>query len=698
MIPSQLQGLLNTKREREKSIPLRVLTFAVQVSSLIAVAITTQVWIASIVALIVLCFGHWSAYRASITAPNPFLRLTAFALLHVAVCWMCLGMFTSQTYPQAQFAMLAMAIISWELFSRLNLMSGFGFALANLYVAATLTRSMVFGIFLLIYAALLLAFLWTADSEDGTRTNPLIMRSAVPDASAAPSAFRSMRGLGAWGLRFALFLALAGGVVFLVTPHYAGQPLIKPFSFRVPVRQQSQAEIINPAVPLVQVEGMSTGESEYYYGFDSQLDLGYRGGLSNTIMMYVRSPAWSYWRSHAFDMYDGRRWSQSRQQSTDIPFRGNTTYHLQDAPAGSEPFVQTFFIQQEMPNLIFTGGIPIDLYVAANGITVDYTGGIRVGSVLEKGMIYSVVSTPQDFPAEALRATSTGYPAEITELYLQLPSTVTERTRALAVEISGDAPTQYDKVIAIRNYLMETYPYDFYPPPQALNTDAVDQFLFVDKRGVCEHYVSAMVVMLRSLGIPSRLVSGFGSGSFNRITGYYEVRADDAHAWTEVYFPEYGWVPFDPTPGWTGTPHTGPVQRWIFSDAMSDIDLSGVSLPIGEVASVGLAAAGVIVRPLMIILGTAIALYAVFWGWQRWQGWSIERQKGAWKRDPARQRVFKQYRREQRRLKSYRDAAQTVQEHADAQPAIANIAPLVEIAAYRPSPPTTDDLKGLSEL
>src|SRR5688572_7548049 len=142
MTTLSLQGLLNIKREREKSIPLRVLTFAVQASSLIAVAITTQVWIASAVALIILCFGHWSAYRASITAPKPFLRLTAFVLLHVAVCWMCVGMFTSQSYPQAQFAMLAMAIISWELFSRLNLMSGFGFAMANLYVAATLTRSM----------------------------------------------------------------------------------------------------------------------------------------------------------------------------------------------------------------------------------------------------------------------------------------------------------------------------------------------------------------------------------------------------------------------------------------------------------------------------------------------------------------------------------------------------------------------------
>lgn len=692
-----INSLIRPKRERELSVPLRVLTFSAQAMSIVAVAITTQTWIAALVSLILLGFGHWNAYRAASDKPNPVLRFAAFFGLHAALAWMCVGLFTAQNYPQAQFAMLAMSIISWELFSRLNLMSGFGFAMANLYVAATLSRSMIFGLFLLIYTALLLAFLWTADAEDGVRDNPKILRSLQAEVPQPRVSFRTMRGLSQWGLRFALFLALAGALIFFITPHYAGTPLLKPFSIRAPIKQRPNADIVNPAVPLVQVDGFSDGESEYYSGFSEQLNLAYRGGLSNTIMMYVRSPAWSYWRSHAFDYYDGRIWAQSLNDTEDLPFVGSASYHLGDAPAGAQQFVQTFFIQQDMPNLVFTGGNPITLYIAANGITRDYTGGIRVGTPLEKGMIYSVVSTSQDFPADDLRAAGTDYPDDIATLYLQLPATVTDRTRDLARRITQDAVTPYDKVIAIRDYLLKTYPYDYYPPAQPPDTDAVDQFLFVDQRGVCEHFVSAMAVMLRSQGIPARLVSGYGSGTFNRITGYYEVRASDAHAWVEVYFPESGWVPFDPTPGWTGDPHTGPVQRWIFSNALDDLDLSSVQLPIGQVAQAGMVMLGAIATPLAVVVGAALLIVSAIWVWRRVRVWQMDRRKSAWKRDPGRQRVMKLYRSAQRRLKSYRSPAQTVQEHAETQPMLQPLAPWVEIAAYRPTPPTASELEQLAE-
>src|SRR5262249_14242903 len=176
------------------------------------------------------------------------------------------------------------------------------------------------------------------------------------------------------------------------------------------------------------------------------------------------------------------------------------------------------------------------------------------------------------------------------------PTTVTQRTHDLAVQITAPVSTEYDKGVAVRDYLLKTYPYDYFPPAQPPNTDAGDQFLFVYKRGVCEHFVSAMVVILRRGGIRARLVAGFGSGTYNAFTNYYEVRANDAHAWVEVYFPRYGWVPFDPTPGWTGDPQTGTVARWVFSGALGELNLP--PLPLGEIAG----AIGGNIKPILAIV------------------------------------------------------------------------------------------------
>jgi hypothetical protein len=252
-------------------------------------------------------------------------------------------------------------------------------------------------------------------------------------------------------------------------------------------------------------------------------------------------------------------------------------------------------------------------------------------------------------------------------------------------------------VIALRNYLRETYPYDFFPPAQATNTDAIDQFLFVDQRGVCEQYVSALVVMLRELGVPARLVAGYGSGDYNSITGYYEVRANDAHAWAEVYFPDYGWIPFDPTPGWEGNPQTGVVQRWIFSSLFENIELP--TIPFGELFQSVTAAVGGGGR-LLIVIGSGALLLGL--GWCLWMMWkrgrlTLPHRHRAIHRDPARKRILAAYQRAQRELRSYRGTSQTVQEHAATQPQLGELARLVEIAAYRPMPPDETIVKRARE-
>ncbi|MDQ4042538.1 MAG: transglutaminase domain-containing protein, partial [Actinomycetota bacterium] len=112
----------------------------------------------------------------------------------------------------------------------------------------------------------------------------------------------------------------------------------------------------------------------------------------------------------------------------------------------------------------------------------------------------------------------------------------------------------YDATLALTEYLKTTYPYDLSIPPQQENMDAVEYFLFEEQRGYCEQFGSSLAVMARSLGIPARVATGYTAGEYNPFTGLYEVKASDAHAWVEVYFPGYGWSTFDPTPGYDSTP------------------------------------------------------------------------------------------------------------------------------------------------
>ncbi len=556
-----------------------------------------------------------------------------------------------------------------------------GIGLINLYVAATLSRDLTFALFLLCFVGLMLAFLWRADVEDGLKDNPIVLKPVTKQAKRVSSIGRT------WG-RFAVLASVCVAGVFIFTPRFAGYPIVPPFSFQLPINKPPSAQVINPAIPLFRAEGATTtteGE-EYYAGFDQQLDLSYRGRLSDTIMMYVQSPAWSYWRGYAFDHYDGRNWSGSDDKLTPYYAGRSGRFTFDQNRNQRQTFVQTFYVAHDMPNVLWTAGTPITAFFPSRELALDATGGIKVGSALQAGTVYSIESTNKTFEPEQLRQVAGEIPEDIQTRYLQLPDTTTTRTRELAESITQGKPTTYDKVIAVRDYVMNTYPYDYFPPPQLPNTDAVDQFLFVDKRGVCEHFTSAMVVLLRAAGIPARFVVGYGSGTYNAITGYYEVHANDAHAWVEVYFPGSDWVPFDPTPGWTGDPQTGPVKRWVFSDLMAGVELP--SIPFGKLFQASVSALGMVIRPLIVIAILAGIAGGLWFGWRRWKRWTFTGySSGLIHRDKARRQIFAAYRRAQRQLKSYRDPTQTVQEHAEMTPELDALAALVDIAAYRPDAP-----------
>ncbi len=177
----------------------------------------------------------------------------------------------------------------------------------------------------------------------------------------------------------------------------------------------------------------------------------------------------------------------------------------------------------------------------------DYLS-IRPKNWMRSGEFYSF-EADLVAPSEAiLRLEGPSYPAWVRDHYLDLPPDLPQRVRDLALEITRDAPTTYDKAVAIENYLRENYQYDLYPPPLEFGEDGVDKFLFESKRGYSDYFASAMAVMLRTLGIPSRVAVGYTSGQLDEETNAYVIRDKDSHTWPEVFFTNVGWVEFEPSP------------------------------------------------------------------------------------------------------------------------------------------------------
>jgi hypothetical protein len=180
---------------------------------------------------------------------------------------------------------------------------------------------------------------------------------------------------------------------------------------------------------------------------------------------------------------------------------------------------------------------------------------------------YSAMSeTPPPMPAHLQIAGDIGVDSFV---YLQLPPEFDPRVREFARQISAGQPTDFLKASAIERYLASNFGYTL-QLPSLQPKDPIANFLFERKEGHCEYFASSMVLMLRSLGIPARVINGFRGGEYNDLTSSYIVRARDAHSWVEAYFPGYGWFTFDPTPAAPG----GNSNVWnrfnLYADAMRE--------------------------------------------------------------------------------------------------------------------------------
>lgn len=199
---------------------------------------------------------------------------------------------------------------------------------------------------------------------------------------------------------------------------------------------------------------------------------------------------------------------------------------------------------------------------------------------------YAVDVEQSTATADDLRGAGSSYPPWV-EQYVGLPDTyrtpgVRHDVHDLAVQVTAGATNPYDQATAIESYLRANYAYKLDPGvPWQPGTDRLEYFLFTSKAGYCQYFATAMADMVRSLGIPTRLVSGYGPGQYDQKQNKWVVRESDAHIWPEVYFPQYGWVTFEPT----NDPLYQTIQRGSASGAGSDTSGAAAAVPTPSAAA-----------------------------------------------------------------------------------------------------------------
>ncbi len=272
-----------------------------------------------------------------------------------------------------------------------------------------------------------------------------------------------------------------------------------------------------------------------------------RGGKTFEELQAIGIPL--YWRAITYDQYTGRGW-----ESSDVVLH---TYEADDYAIPTEQsgyrLLQQDFRFPDESDLIYAAGEVVTLdenyriaWRVIPGITetLKTPGDYFAGAVRQRA--YSVRSlTPVVSEAE-LRASPGIYPPWISERYLALPNALPQRVIELARELARAASTPYDKVRAIEHYL-RGYKYELNLPRPPQNRDLVDNFLFELQKGYCDYYASALVVMARAAGIPARLAVGYTHGNYDPVNRRFVVTENNAHSWPEVYFSDYGWIPFEPT-------------------------------------------------------------------------------------------------------------------------------------------------------
>jgi transglutaminase-like putative cysteine protease len=330
--------------------------------------------------------------------------------------------------------------------------------------------------------------------------------------------------------------------------------------------------------------------SGFSTGFSDEVTLGDIGRIQqlDTVVMHVQFAQGTHlppnlkWRGMSLNSFDGKRWhheppfyfplSSEADGRLDVQrlwskliagppvLRAGERYQTLNYRVSMQPIGTNVFFVLPILNSVSSPIRYFGLDSAGNLIRTDPMRQIRS---------FTAISTISEPSEQDRTSQSREYPPTIEKDNLQLLN-LDPRIAKLAGDVTKDSKSIYQKTAAIEKFLQSQFGYtlDMVAPPA--NTDPISFFLFSRKKGHCEYFSSAMVVMLRTQGIPSRIVNGFRNGEYNDVSGSYIVRARDAHSWVEAYIPGFGWATFDPTPA-SVVGESSPWSRMmLYADAMRE--------------------------------------------------------------------------------------------------------------------------------
>jgi protein-glutamine gamma-glutamyltransferase len=648
----------------EHSLEGRAFVFSGFAVAVLAIVVYGQDYVVPAVGLLAAAIGHVVSYRERRRRRGFWRQVLLAGLIFGALFYVIadsvLALFGG-VLPQANFAILLVAITSFDLKTRRNCYSSQWISLAILYLAAVFAWDYPFGVVAALWVVCLAGF-WVTSH----------LRRINAEVAGPPLAIAAM-------LVSALLLGL---VAFIALPQPSGSPA-SPLVISLPSLTSFRGDMESAALPLVQLTGNQAGAT-------NSVDLHFRGRLGDSPVMYVRTAAPAYWRGLVFDTYVHGVWIATNRVYREMPPYVPPRLLPPEPPHNLGTFVQTFRVLRPLPGVI-DAAYPIEsLYVPVSALREDAYGTFHSPDMLRPGQTYSVVSylpnlTPAELRGDELEREG------VNAAYLD-SSALSQPGRALAAQVAQDQGNEFDRVMAVTTYLQRTYHYSLQLPPVPAGRDPVDWFLFDVKTGYCEQFATAATLMLRSLGIPARLATGYGPGDYDPVLDQAVVRERDAHAWVEVWFANHGWVPVDPTPGAPGLAATQFPNHWAAGGIARLVPHLQVGAPLAVLGSLGVLGA----IPAALAVGVvAVVLLLAIW---RWRG---RRRRG--RPVPGESDLLRLYDRVQRRLGRRRAPPQTPLEYrleADAgrlEPLLADLTEAVNEGVYAGRWPGPDRVRELAD-
>jgi protein-glutamine gamma-glutamyltransferase len=459
----------------------------------------------------------WFLSRSlSAGAPNPALYAALLAAIHLMLFAALVRLYSART--NRDFAFLAVLAFTCMLSSAILTVQTSFLAMLAVFLALAVSTFVALEI---------------RRSSTGAVSPPF--------EPGSPKARQLNRALGLTSVLVAVSALLIGGVFFFLIPRFTAgymsalnlQPnLMTGFGNDITIGEIGKIQQSSAVVMRIHVEG-DPGRAED-----------------------VR------WRGVVLTNFDGKRWFTSAHSQIVIEPDSDGEYRFTSSglPNGEfYPLRYTVMMEPVATDAVFVASRPEMLRgrfanesqrmgVPRNRtyLLIDKTDSLSNPFHNDIKVRYEGLSLLPMVPPAQLRKSSTTYPDEIRDLYLQVPQ-LDPRIKQLAEKIVENSHNEYDRAANIELYLKTHFRYTLDLTGRKTD-DPLAYFLFERRAGHCEYFAAAMTVMLRDLGIPARYVGGFLPGEYNDLGGDYIVRASDAHAWVEAYFPGYGWITFDPTP------------------------------------------------------------------------------------------------------------------------------------------------------